>query len=92
MYDNATNVGIGVGASPNTAMKVHMQGDMYVQHNMGAGTPKGGDIFMNDATGNVERILSMYGLVALEQFRLDILQETPRLKEVALHLLLIVYL
>lgn len=61
LYDNATNVGIGVGASPNSAMKVHMQGDMYVQHNMGAGTPKGGDIFMNDASGNVERVLSMYG-------------------------------
>lgn len=61
VYDDGTSVGIGVGASPNTAMKVHMQGDIYVQHNMGAGTPKGGDIFMNDATGNVERILSMYG-------------------------------
>ncbi|MBL0073358.1 MAG: hypothetical protein IPP34_16730 [Bacteroidetes bacterium] len=58
-------------------MKVHMQGDMYVQHNMGAGTPKGGDIFMNDATGNVERILSMFGTSGFGAVSVDILQKLP---------------
>ncbi len=58
IYDDGTSVGIGVGASPNTAMKLHIKGDYYIE-----GTPpNGGDLFMNDATGNIQRVLSMYGL------------------------------
>ena len=63
IYEDNTwpyHVGIGVGSSPNTNMKLHMKGDFYVESDPGKAW--GGDIIMNDASGIIRPVLAMYGL------------------------------
>jgi trimeric autotransporter adhesin len=63
IFESATGpntVGIGLGSSPNTSMKVDVGGDLLIRPNVTYNM--GGDIFMTDASSAVKRVLSMYGL------------------------------